>query len=690
MSLCINPRCPQPNHPDNQTQQFCQRCGAVLTLQGRYRVMRLLSDRSGFGYVYEAFEQNVPKILKVLKEIHNDNPKAVELFEQEARVLSQLQDPGIPFIDEAGCFQFHPTSSSPPLHCIVMEKIDGPNLREWMKQQGNHPINATLGLDWLIQLVEILHLVHQHSYFHRDIKPENIMLRSSGELVLVDFGAAREMTGTYFARLEEAEGVTRVSSTGYTPPEQERGRAVPQSDFYALGCTLMFLLTGQHPMEPNIYNALSNQFHWRQYAPHVPPALADLIDDLTAARAIDRPENTQVLRQRLAEIKAALPASASVPAGDSPGLSAATAPDIDVTEPPQMMPYGSRHTLLQSEEKTILQPKRRPSWLLALGAIGLCAVGLITARWFRPVPSAQSQIQAPYAEMTTLSGHSAKVNDLALSVDQSLLASASNDQTVKLWDLEQGQELRSLPSPGNRVQAVTFSPDGKLLISGGSGGVISVWDVTSQDLVNTFVGHRSAINDLKVSQNGQMLASAGADNAIYLWNMETGEVVDVLEGHYSFVNAIAFTPDGRTLVSGSADQTIRIWDLDTKASVALSGHEAYINSVDISPNGEILASAGADGDIVLWRLSEQTAMGRLTEHTGYVNALKFIPDGKTLITSSADQTIKVWDWQTQTLDYSIPWEDTFIDTLAVRLGNPYWQIMAGGQGSTDIRIWRID
>ncbi|MBD0337315.1 MAG: serine/threonine protein kinase, partial [Cyanobacteria bacterium Co-bin13] len=304
MSLCINPQCPQPSHPENSLNRYCQGCGSDLLLQGRYRVMRLISSQSGFGKVYEAYERNIPKILKVLKESHTLNAKVLELFQREAMVLSRLNHPGVPQVDVDGYFVYAPKGSDQPLHCIVMEKIDGPNLKQWMVQQGNHPIGEQQALLWLAQLADVLHLVHQQNYFHRDIKPENIMLRSSGQLVLVDFGAAREMTETYLAHLG-ASGITTVSSAGYTPPEQEQGQAVPQSDFYALGRTLIYLLTAKNPSDPTIYDSRTNALNWRIYAPQISPGLAHLIDNLIAPRAIDRPQTTEEILQRLAAVRSA-------------------------------------------------------------------------------------------------------------------------------------------------------------------------------------------------------------------------------------------------------------------------------------------------------------------------------------------------------------------------------------------------
>ncbi|MEO0405860.1 MAG: serine/threonine-protein kinase [Cyanobacteria bacterium P01_A01_bin.135] len=694
MSLCINPHCPQPNHPGNQVQQICQGCGSKLILQERYRVMRLLSDDSGFGYVYEAFESNVPKILKVLKEIHNDNIKAIELFEQEARVLGQLNHPGIPAIEEPGCFQFRPNPSGPLLHCIVMEKIDGPNLREWMRQQSNHPVNVELALNWLTQLVSILHLVHQHSYFHRDIKPENIMLRASGDLVLVDFGAAREMTCTYFDRLERAEGVTRVSSTGYTPPEQERGRAVPQSDFYALGCTFIFLLTGQRPLEPQIYDALQNQFHWRQYAPTVPAAFADLIDQMTAARAVDRPANTGALLQRLSQLRASLPAALPT-TSEAPPPTPPTGTEATTPPSPPPLTVIQANTLLQGTEDKG-SPAQRPSlprpviWLMALGL--LTTTGLAVRQWQWPPATNQAEAEAPppYSAYATFKGHSAQLNTLALSLDGTMLASGSDDQTIKLWDVQAGKELRTLPRHSDRVQAVAFSPDGKLVISGSGSSDLLVWETATGVLRTSLTGHDSAINDIKVSSDGRILASASADRTIRLWDLQRSELLQVLEGHQSYVNAVVFTPDGTTLLSGSADRTIRSWPLEGGEASVFAEHNTFINAIAVSPDGATLISAGADDSIVLWNLETREISGRLEGHEGFVNDIEVSPSGRLLISSSADSTLKVWNLAERQLLFSIPWKGILIDPFAVRFGNPHWQVLAGGQGSTDIQGWRIE
>ncbi|MDB9521622.1 serine/threonine-protein kinase [Dolichospermum circinale CS-1225] len=298
MSYCINPHCPKPIDLANANNPICRNCGSQLLLQNRYRVLKQLGQ-GGFGNTFEIDDGGETKVLKVLTE---NNPKAVELFQQEAKVLSQLNSAGIPKVEADGYFTVLPKNSSVPLHCLVMEKIEGVNLEQWMEFRNYQTISEKEALNWLKQIIEILALVHAQKYFHRDIKPQNIMLRPSGQLVLIDFGAVRQITTTILV----GNSHTRIISQGYSSPEQQNGYSVQQSDFFALGRTFIFLLTGKEPQDKAIYDPLTNELHWRKYAVNISPLLADLIDNLIAHKANQRPENTRVIFQRLQKIEKAL------------------------------------------------------------------------------------------------------------------------------------------------------------------------------------------------------------------------------------------------------------------------------------------------------------------------------------------------------------------------------------------------
>ncbi len=297
MSLCINPRCPNPQNRD--TQLFCQSCSSELLLEGRYRVSGKLGS-GGFGKTYEVSDRD--GTLKVLKVLINNDSKYVELFQREAQVLSRLNHQGIPKAEPDSYFLFLPCNSQEPLHCLVMEKIEGLNLQQYVEKRGS-PIEQKYAIQWLNQLITILQEVHSQNFFHRDIKPSNIMLKVDGQLVLIDFGTAREITETFVVKQASGQ-VTGVISAGYTPPEQFNGQAVPQSDFFALGRTFVYLLTGKDPS--NFYNPLTDELLWRDAAPNVSPQLADFLDHLMARLPSQRPQTAEVILQHLAEISRSL------------------------------------------------------------------------------------------------------------------------------------------------------------------------------------------------------------------------------------------------------------------------------------------------------------------------------------------------------------------------------------------------
>ncbi|MDY6940591.1 MAG: serine/threonine-protein kinase [Cyanobacteriota bacterium] len=300
MTYCINPDCPHPLNPDTETT--CQACGTSLIVEGRYRPIEPLRPLNS-RFDREVFEVDDRGTRKVMKILRDDRHEAIERFEREALTLQLLNHPGIPQVDLDGYFPFIPNASSRTLYCLVMEKIEGLNLEQWLMQNG--VISQGLALVWLKQLIQMLDVLHGENFFHRDIKPANIICRPDGRLALIDFGAVREMSDTYMAKLKRFEGlktdvpqITAVLSAGYTPQEQMDGKALPQSDFFALGRTFVHLLTGKHPSELPVHPK-TGQLIWRNFAPQISYPLADFIDMLMAALPYHRPQSTQWLLENL-------------------------------------------------------------------------------------------------------------------------------------------------------------------------------------------------------------------------------------------------------------------------------------------------------------------------------------------------------------------------------------------------------
>ena len=304
MNYCINPWCQKRDNPDNAAIQTCPACGTPLLIQNRYRLLRPLRELGGQEYteIFEVADEQDPKtcrVMKILKSL-----ELLEMFQREVQILQNLTVEqqldsemllGIPSVEPSGYFTVTVGKKSRELHCLVMEKIAGLNLEEWVRKNG--PISESLGIKWLTQLTVTLSRLQQKGLLHRDIKPSNIMRKLDEQLVLIDFGTARETTDTYMAKIGRGR-ITSIVSPGYTPLEQIDGRAVPQSDFYALGRSFVYLLTGKHPIE--FLDDDRDRLIWRDSAPQISDWFADLIDELIAPLRSGRPRDADEILEWLA------------------------------------------------------------------------------------------------------------------------------------------------------------------------------------------------------------------------------------------------------------------------------------------------------------------------------------------------------------------------------------------------------
>ena len=295
---------------------FCNGCGAQLRLKNRYIPLQRLGV-GGFAAIYAVWDISAQRE-RVLKVLLETSPKALELFELEAMVLASLRHPGVPDVEVEGYFQVI-VGNAPGrlLPCLVMEKITGQTLEEILElyPQG---CPQELVLFWLKQAVDILRELHRRKIVHRDIKPSNLMLRSphrqlggtqllspqgrreKGQLVLIDFGGAKQIGVGIKAAASYQSRSTRLFSPGYSPPEQIIGGVVePGADFYALGMTCIHLLTGVFP--PELEDTVSGELRWRSRIV-IQPEFADLLDEMICPDVQERPPSASKIRARILRI----------------------------------------------------------------------------------------------------------------------------------------------------------------------------------------------------------------------------------------------------------------------------------------------------------------------------------------------------------------------------------------------------
>ena len=290
--------------------------------------------------------------------------------------------------------------------------------------------------------------------------------------------------------------------------------------------------------------------------------------------------------------------------------------------------------------------------------------------------------------LMTLRGHTGAVTSIDFSPDGNFIASASNDSSVKIWEVQSGQICHTLHGHNGSVNAVSFSPGGSLLASASSDKTIKIWEMPSGKLLKTLHGPQNCIMGMKsltwnpygtklvcacgawaapvawevgsseglkaitdevnasmvvYSPNGSCLALVASTEKVYLFRSNKLEQIPKAKG-----SVIAFDPDGHLLavandyIFWSSYKRITIWDIESGQRIAkLKGHPKHIKCLAFDPETSFLASGSKDRRIALWDLLSR--LYYLGGHMGAVNAVRFSPKGGLLASGSDDNTIKLCD-----------------------------------------------
>ncbi|HEU5198055.1 MAG TPA: protein kinase [Ktedonobacterales bacterium] len=703
-------------------------------LKGRYHLLARLGA-GGFGAVYRAEDVSLGNRAVAIKEMAQSglNPAeltvATEAFQREAYLLAGLRHSNLPHIydyfREAGRWY------------LVMDFIEGQTLEALLEQTpAKHlPVNEALKIG--LQLANVLDYLHtnQPPIIFRDLKPANVMLTATGHVYLIDFGIAR------LFKPGQTKDTSIIGTPGYLAPEgYGKAQTTPRSDIYSLGATLHRLLSSIDPGE--------RPFFFAPLQPPVPTPLQALVAQMVQMDEQDRPASMAEVKTRLQQIEDGSALAAPTAVLTSHGQTEKQPPPLERGEAPPTQP-GIIPVAGQLYLPTLPTPQKKAAITRRTAAIGLGAVLAGGAIWtlaslyahprtriiltsmptpaptitgfVPPTPSHPTPIATNTTVYQIFTGHTQEITGLAWSpLDENLIASASLEDSAKIWDTTSQRVYINRP---DSVTRMAWSPDGQYIASGSLNDVVHVWQAsTGNDLVNYSLQALQSRRDFLLATSGILsnqrqsqsvkpwekntplsgggiealawspdstfLAIAESSMGIQIRVAQTGRQISSFGSDSNGVFGLVWESDGESILAGSGDPTdsVYLWDIQTGDKIfPYPGHTGPITALAASPDGQLFASGSSDNTVRVWYENRQVPLTVYKGHTDVINCIAWSPDGKRIASASNDGTVQIWDAATGGNIFIYRGHTNGVIVVA---WSPKTNRIASGGFDTTVQIWQ--
>lgn len=696
---------------------------------GEYKIKSVLGH-GGFGITYLAMDTKLSSLVAIKEYfptsfssrnqdstiIPNSGPAAnhykwgLEEFLKEARALAKFKHPYIVrvlrFLEANGTAY------------MVMEYERGESLEGYLRKRGGYLDEKSM-FSVFLPILSGLQAVHKAGLLHLDIKPDNIYLRADGKPMLIDFGSASQI-----AQEEGGEKKAVALTPAYTAIENypDKGEQGPWSDLYSMGATLYRCITGKQPV-----NTIDR---FEKIGKGYP-------DPLVAAVTMDRPLYTSYIRK-------CIDWAMQMDAKDRPQTAAALQNGLMGKGMKNEVDKGYDTNMIRSGyigvagiDETLIE-KKRSIWVKMLGVMLFSSImfivmlksGMIneqqvhsalviaydkTRTFVKPIEdkivttfrikrdrsvvetqtvAAEPETEPAAAPVATafnpakevkhvFSGHIDKVQALAFLKKGKLLASASADGIIKLWDTDSGKLFKTLHTQQNRAGVIAASADGELLATISRQNMISIWSASTRAEVAKLAGHGNNINQLAFSTDGLHLASRSDDNTVIVWDVSQKTISHQFEFSHG-VTSMAFSPNNRWLATGDDQGEIAYWSVSRGTQLAkFKASDGKVTSVVYSPDGKWLASAGPGGAMKLWSVGITESDRAINGAPESLYDLVISPDNNWLLAASSESDVLMWDINSGEIAHRLQTGQAAIKALALTADGKQ---IAAPEG-TKVKLW---